>query len=465
MPFDTRCPVCSTKLRLDDAPRPGEQVECPKCGDLFAPRTAAPKAAAAKPAQATAAAAKPAPRRPRDEDDEEDAPARKPPKAKKGGGTKGPKSIIEEKTANPNNKGIKRKAKKKVTNPVFLLAAIGFGFVILAAVFAAMIYFLGKAGNVQEMLTFVPSNVNWVRGVNVSQLAKYPGYSAETDKFYTPDIKAAVEHVAKAAGNDTTTALDYLLIAKQRDSATAIGTMYVLRMAGRMKAEALAAGLGATSSPVNGEQAYRFGASAPGILANAVMVVPTDRVAVVVPPGGMQSTLASGSTAGKGGKGDSFATKLGDAGRKTISGSIWLLIRNTGYFKTYLGDSMAVVSGDFSKLVKAAEASPIFGVWTSPGGGGVRVGAAIECADAEAAKGLAKSMTDGPLGKGDESEPPNELKKSGLQFISNKRVFGEFAQNLTFGRFGSCGFVVSTLNSENAKSALGTFNSPTMGMQ
>ncbi len=345
MPFDTRCPVCSTKLRLDDAPRPGEKVECPKCGDLFAPRSAAPKAAAAKPAKATAAAAKPAPRRPRDDDDDEDAaPARgKPANAKKGG----PKSITEEKTANPNNKGVKRKAKKKVTNPVFLLAAIGFGFVILAAVFATMIYFLGKAGNVQEMLTFVPSNVNWVRGVNVSQLAKYPGYSAETDKFYTPDIKAAVEHVAKAAGIEADTPLDYLIIAKQRDSATSIGTMYVFRMAGRMKADALAAGLGATASPVNGEQAYRFSASAPGVLANAVMVVPTDRVAVVVSPGGMQSTLASGSTAGKGGKADSFATKLGDTGRKTVSGSIWLLIRTSGYYKKYLGESMAVVSSDF----------------------------------------------------------------------------------------------------------------------
>ena len=37
MPFDTACPECSARLRLDAPPPAGHPVECPKCGALFVP--------------------------------------------------------------------------------------------------------------------------------------------------------------------------------------------------------------------------------------------------------------------------------------------------------------------------------------------------------------------------------------------------------------------------------------------
>ena len=457
MPFETRCPECAAKLRLDDAPPAGTPIECSKCGTLFVP----PRAAKAK----AAAGAKPAKSgRPRDDDEEDDDAPRKPAPKPTKSGLKKPKSITVDKTANPNNKGKKRKAKKKVTNPVFLLASIAFGFGGLTVVFFTMIYFLNRAGKVEEMLTYVPADVNWVRGVNVGLMTKYPGYATEVNKFYTLEIKAATDHIAKAAGHDSDAFLDYLMVAKQRPAGGGGGTMYVFRSSRSMKPDALAAGLGATEAPVNGERGFKFPANAPGVLAGATMIVPTNRIVAVFAPGNLQGGMTSASTVGKGGKGDSFALKLNATGRVIIRGSMWLLMRNTGALANYLETSTKVVDKDFAAIFEKSKASPMFGVWSTPGGSGVRVGAAFECADKESAAAVAKSMKTGPLGKGDESEAPNQLKAANLQFISNKKVFGEFMQNVEFLSQRECAYAVSSLAGEGAKAIMGSFNSTAMGV-
>ncbi len=451
MPFEIRCPECAAKLRLDDAPPAGTPIECSKCGTLFVP----PRAAKAK----AAAGAKSA--RPRD-DDEDDAP-RKPAADAAKAGIKKPKSIAVDKTANPNNKGKKRKAKKKVTNPVFLLAAIAFGFGGLTVVFFTMIYFLNRAGKVEEMMTYVPADVNWVRGVNVSLMAKYPGYANEVTKFYTLEVKAATDHLAKAAGHDAETFLDYLMIAKLRPAGGGSGTMYVFRSARSMKADVLAAGLGATDAPVNGERGFRFPANAPGILAGATMILPTPRIVAIFAPGPLQGSMASASTVGKGGKGDSFALKLNATGRVIIRGSIWLLMRNTGALANYMELTTKVVDKDFAVICDKSKAAPMFGVWSSPGSGGVRVGVAFECADRPSAAAVVKSLKTGPLGKGDESEAPNQLKAANVQFISTAKVFNEYMQNVEYLQQKECAFAVSTLAGAGAKAIMGSFNSMTMG--
>ena len=457
MPFETRCPECAAKLRLDDAPPAGTPVECAKCGTLFVP----PRAAKAK----AAAGAKPAKSaRPRDDEDEDDAP-RRPAADSAKAGIKKPKSIAVDKTANPNNKGKKRKAKKKVTNPVFLLAAIAFGFGGLTVVFFTMIYFLNRAGKVQEMLTYVPADVNWVRGVNVGSMRKFPGYANEVDKFYTLDVKAATDKLATAAGHDPSEFLDYLMIAKLRPAGGGTGTMYVLRSSRSIKADVLAAGLGATEAPVNGERGFKFPVNAPGILAGATMILPTSRVVAIFAPGPMQGSMASASTVGKGGKGDSFALKLNATGRVVIRGSMWLLMRNTGALTNYLEASTKVVDKDFAFIYDKSKASSMFGVWSSPGSGGVRVGAAFECADKASAAAVVKAMKAGPLGKGDESEAPNQLKAANIQFIVTKKVFGEFMQNVEFLNQRECAYAVSALAGEGAKAIMGSFNSVAMGTE
>ena len=451
MPFETRCPECAAKLRLDDAPPAGTPIECAKCGTLFVP----PRAAKTKPNGSPGKSSRP----PRDEDDQGDKALRQQAK----GGIKKPKSITVEKTANPNNKGKKRKAKKKVTNPVFLLAAIAFGFGGLIIVFATMIYYLNRAGKVQEMLTYVPPDVNWVRGVNVSLLAKYPGYASEVTKFYTPEIKAATDKLAAAAGHDHSEYLDYLMVAKQRGGAG--GTMYVFRTARAIKIDVFASQLGASESPVNGERAFKCGPGMPGVLAGATVIVPTNRIVVVVAPGGGQAGMASASTVGKGGKGDSFALKLDATGKVVIRGTIWLLMRNTGALSGYMEASMKVVDKDFSVVADKSKAAPMFGVWTSPGGSGVRVGAAFQCADRDTAAAVVKYMKNGPLGKDDESEAPNQLKAANVQFISDKKIFGEFMQNVKYAQERECAYTVSALTNDNAKRIMETFNKALMGLE
>ncbi len=455
MPFETRCPECAAKLRLDDAPPAGTPIECAKCGTLFVPPRPAAKAKAA-------AGAKPG--RPRDdEDDDEDDAPRKPADGDAKAGIKKPKSIAVDKTANPNNKGKKRKAKKKVTNPVFLLAAIAFGFGGLTIVFFTMIYFLNRAGKVEEMLTYVPADVNWVRGVNVGLMRKYPGYASEVTKYYTLEVKAATDHLAQAAGHDPEAFLDYLMIAKQRPAAGSSGTMYVLRSSRAMKADALAAGLGATDAPVNGERGFKFPANAPGILAGATMIMPTPRVVAIFVPGPLQGGMASASTVGKGGKGDSFMLKLNATGRVIIRGSIWLLMRNTGALANYMEVTTKVVDKDFAVIFEKSKAAPMFGVWSSPGSGGVRVGVAFECADRPSAAAVVKSLKSGPLGKQDESEAPNQLKAANLQFISTSKIFNEYMQNVEYLQQKECAYAVSTLAGAGAKAIMASFNSTTMG--
>ena len=415
MPFETRCPEC-----------------------------------AAKPA-------KPA----RSRDDDDDAP-RKPAANPAKAGIKKPKSIAVDKTANPNNKGKKRKAKKKVTNPVFLLAAIGFGFAGLTVVFFTMIYFLNRAGKVEEMMTFVPADVNWVRGVNTSLMRKYPGYANEVQKFYTLEVKAATDKLAAAAGHDPGEFLDYLMVAKLR-SGGGSGTMYVFRSARSIKPDVLAAGLGATESPVNGERGFKFPVTAPGILAGATMTLPTPRLVAIFAPGPLQGSMAAASAAGRDGKGDSFALKLNATGRVVIRGSIWLLMRNTGALATYTEVSTKVVDRDFALIHEKSKAAPMFGVWSSPGSGGVRVGVAFECPDRQVAAAVVKSLRGGPLGKGDESEAPNQLKAANVQFISTAKVFNEYMQNVDYLQQKECAYAVSTLAGEGAKAVMGSFNSTSMG--
>jgi predicted nucleic acid-binding Zn ribbon protein len=435
MPFETRCPECSAKLRLDDAPEKGAMIECAKCGSLFIP----PKASAGKKDAA-------------------------PVKEEKSRAPKKPKSIKVDGTKNPNNKGVNRKVKKKRTNPVFLLAAIGFGFAGLTGVFFTMIFFMGRAGAVEEMLTYVPGEANWVRGLNLGTLAKYPGYVSEVKKFKTDAVESAAAHLAKAAGQDEAGFLDYLIIAKQRQDANTTGTMYVFHTAKNLKIETLAAGMSpGTETAVGAEKAFKFGASGPGILANATVIVPAKRIIVIIPQSKLSATMVTASIAGKADKTASFAGKLNITGKTIIRGSIWLLMKNNAFLKNYMEVSMGVVDQDFKALYDKSKSSEMFGVWTSPGGGGVRVGAGFQCVDKAAAYEVVRAMKDGPLGKGDESEPTNQMKKASLQFVSDKRAFGEFMQSLEFRTNRECAYIVATVTGDSSKKFMDAFNSVSIG--
>jgi hypothetical protein len=427
MAFDIRCPECKAKLRLDEAPDPDTPIECPRCGSTFAA---------------------PPP----------DAPAKKPKADKPAKGDK-PKGKMPK----------KKKAKKKKTNPLFLLIAIGFGFAALIGVGSALVWLANRPGAVTEMLTYVPADCNVIRGVNVGQLSRYPGYKQEVDKFFTADVKAGTDALAKAAGQDPETFVSYLVIARNRTSASSGGLMYVIRTNKTPEPGFVKAVSGAAETNVNGEPCYKMPARAGGILNGATVYNPTPRVVVIVPPAGRgqspaaQDALLRGSVAGKGSPADSFAGKnLDETAKRAVRASMWLVVKMTGGMKDYLKATTTPVKDDFKTAHDRASKAQTFGVWTSPGGGGVQVGAGFQCGDANEASELVKSMKEGPLGKADESEPTNQLKQAMGTLTGNKKLWSEFTQYLEFRRSGECAFLVSKVTGENANPAMSIFNNPSM---
>ena len=418
MPFDIRCPECEAKLRLDEAPDPGTSIECPRCGSQFR----APKKGAGKPAE-----------KPKADKPKEKASAAAGKKAKK-----------------------KRKIKKKKTNPVFLLIAIGFGFVGLIVVGFLMVWMLNRAGRVEEMLTYVPGNCNWARGANVAQLSKYPGYAGELSKFYGEPVQQAADAFAKLAGRENAEGFtDYLIIAQNVGGPS--GALYVLRFTRKIPPGAGAELPGATA---DGTDTYRFDQRGVGILRNA---------RVYFPPGGRMAVIATGGSAANmireaaaGTKESSFAGDLNATARVVVRGNIWLLIRQVGGNKTWLANTTKESLKDMKSLGdKTEKGVPTFGVWTTPGGGGVRFGAAMEMPTAEDASALVKAMEEGPLGKGDESEPPNSMKQ--FQLFTDRRMASELLQSLRFKSKDECAYVIFTLSGEGAKRGMDMFNNPSLG--
>ncbi len=412
MPFDTACPECSARLRLDAPPAKGHPVECPKCGALFVPPRPK-KASADKPAAAEKRA-------------------------------KAPAEIKQ------------RKVKKKTTNPVVLVGSIVLGFGALIGLGATMIWFLNRAGKVEEMLTYVPGDCNWARGVNVSQLTKYPGYAPEVDKHLTADVKAAADGIAGAAGIDAEKFLDYFVVAKNLQAGGRESTVYVFRSQKAVNLAQVNALLG--GGPTGGRST-----SAKGILAGGTLYTPsadgrTGKIFVVVPRG--SEALNAGVTAGKGA---SFAkTGLDDCGGLCVRGSIWLVGRTTGRLKNYVANSTGVLGTDLPALAAAGKTATTFGVWTTPGGGGVRAGVAMQCGDAKTAADLVKAMKDGPLGKQDESEPTNQL-KSNYSDVGDKKFWSEIMQVMSYRSRRACAYFVTSGTEERAKKLLSKYNGEALG--
>jgi hypothetical protein len=416
MAFDIRCPECKARLRLDEAPDPDTPIECPRCGSQFA--APAPERPAAKPARS---------------------------------------DKIDPMTGERKKRGKmpkKRKVKKQKTNPIVLLIAIGFGFAALIAVGILMVWFLNRAGKVEEMLTYVPDSCNWARGVNVSQLSRYPGYKPEVEKYMTGPVAAAANELAQAAGHDPGTFVDYLVVAKNKSDRGA-STMYVFRTQRSFKPDVLGANLlGATAQ---GDGTYRLAGSAPGVLSGATVHMPTRRLVVVIPPDAQ--SMVSGSLAGKNGRDGTFAGQLDATARVVIRGSIWLVVHAAGGEKAYIANLTGLVDQDFKAVTDQGKNSTTFGMWTTPGGNGVRVGAAMQCASSKDADSLVRTIREGPLGKADESEPTNQLRKS-WSVSTDKKAWGEFMQYVDFRSKRDCAYLVSTVSGDNAKRFMDMFNNP-----
>lgn len=418
----TVCPECGAKLRLDESTPADESIECPKCGSVFSPGGDAIAEAPIEP-----------------------APVPKTPKPKK---PKGPK---------------KRRAKVKKTNPVFLASLLG-GALVFLLVFGWLFWRLfNSSGKVEEMLTYVPADCNIARGINSGQIRKYPGYAAEIDKIVTADIKAGIQELAKAAEMSDNEMSDYVVIARARKGG-ATASVYVIRSAKDFDPNKLGTGLGGTAEPIDGQTTYRVGGSGGNnILAGAVVFPATKRVVVVIASGPRQSELVRGAVAGKtAAKDATFYGKCGATGAKVTSGNIWILVRSTDDMKHYAGSTGDAFAEAFKSVSDEMAKTPVFGMWTSYGAAGIRFGLALQASSPERAKELAKAMENGPLGKKDDAEIPNGMKKAYSQ--SGSKEFREFLSNISFTNSGDCAMVTSKMANEMGKQIAGQINSATLAV-
>lgn len=437
MPIDLRCPSCQAKLRLNEAPARGTPVVCPKCDTAFAApaRTAAPKA---------------------DEDDE-DAPK---PEAKK-----------KKKSAGEDTKpatGDKLVSKERVhMNEFALLGIVATAMGLLILGLFLILWYLGKAAKVEDMVAMLPTDCNIVRGVNYGQMKKYPGYKGEMEKHYTGDVKAAVDELDKTIGGGADEWLNYFLVGRQL-AAGGENRVLLLNSKKPLDKSALATALKGTAATEGGEQYWQLPASlSPAYLRGAAMYCPNDTTVLLFrnPGGGrlapaVQTLLRSAVAYKTDKKDDRLHTKFGAAGKLAMRGHMWQIIRPVGGAKEYIGDLTAPVAKDngLGKVSDTGKKAGGFGLWVTVGGRGVRLGAALECSDAESASGLVKAMQEGPLGKGDESEIPNGMKAA--LSVSGQSEFKEFLQNLSFRSKGEAAYLLSKMETgpEKARPLMDVFN-------
>ncbi|HEY2787158.1 MAG TPA: hypothetical protein VGJ05_19520 [Fimbriiglobus sp.] len=421
-----KCPECGAKLRLAESPAADEEIECPKCGTVFTPFGGVSAADDAPP--------EPNP-----------LPVKRIPKEKK---PKGPR---------------KRRAKVKKTNPYFLATLLGGAFILLAALGVMFYWLANKAGKVQEILTYVPAECNLVRGVNCAQIRKYPGYAKEVDKIFTEDIRSGAQEMATAAGIGVDEMSSYLVVARSRKGGNT-ATVYLFRASEDVDGVKLGTGLGGSAQQQDGQTVYRIASAAGGnILSGAVVFPATKRVIVVVAAGPRQADMLRGVVAGKtAAKEDTFYGKVGSTGEKVSVGNIWLLVRTTDDLKQYAADLPGDGFADaFGAVAEEMNKTPVFGMWTSYGQV-IRYGLALQASSPERAKELVKGMEDGPLGKKDDAEIPNGLRKAYSQ--STSKEFREFLANLSFRTSGDCAMITSKMSNQMAARVADLINGVNVGV-
>lgn len=427
MAFSTRCPECQAKLTLEDTPDADESIECPKCGNQFTPTAAAAKS------------------KKKDGGDEEK------PKKK---GDKKKKSKEKEKAAAPAGPK-KRKTKKKKSNPIILYLMAGGGLVILAAVIGIGYFVFGRVGKAEAMLSHVPGDFNLVRGMNVGLIARYPGYMPTLDPQFKNGVEDVANELAIAAGGGTgVDFVDYAIHAKKKDKGLS-GQVIVIRTRQKIDGKAIGAKLGAESN-LDGMPYYK--ATGRGLMNGAIVYSPSDRLIVVVPATGSQEAIFRASAGGPKAKDGTLWGKMGDAGKKISSGHIWTMVIATGDLSGYISAMGAAIKKDFPKLGGAMGSSKYFGQWVMFGTS-VKVGMAVDTDTKDTASEIATALKEGPLGKGDDSEMPNESKRL-VSMNGTKEFKSEFLANVKYTYTGACVFLESKVNFEKGKAIINAFNNP-----
>ncbi len=416
MAFDYRCPACKAKLRLEEEQPAGTPIECPKCDETFA--APALSETTVKKLQES-------------EEPKDDAPTE--PKKKKIG-----KNMMEQ--------------ERVFMNEFLLLGIVGGAMFALILVVVGTLWLMSRAARVEDMVSLLPANYNAVRGVSIDQMRKYPGYQGQVDQIYGASLIEGYTELAKAVGQGPGS-LTYLIIAKDGSTPGSTSWAYIFRVKKSFSPKDLAKVPGAAAS---GEGFVISNTSSASFLRNSTVYCPNDQLFVVFKGSDQAGNMTKMVGIAKSEPKDGTREKLGTTGRLAMRSHFWTIIRPQGQMEGYLKATGEPIKGDMPKLASSLDGASMLATWCSVSGRGFRFGAGIECASSDAAKELKKNITEGKLGKGDDSEPPNQL-KTALSIVGQKKEFGEFMQYVDFQQKGKSAFLTSKLESPEGSKTYFTF--------
>ena len=368
MSVELKCPACRTKLRLRDAPDPGTEIECPKCGHAF-----------------------PAPEL---EMDDGGGVAKALPeefkKTDKPAGDKKAGENIPKKKAPKKRKAIKHKA-----DPRILVAVIAGGLVLLGLIVTTLVWYMGRKSAPVEMLYYLPEDADTASGANVGHAQKYVEVYKliETNVAGAPFMRAA-NVVAQTMGVEGKDWLDYAVMGSGKSG----GSTIVLRSKKEFDQGALAKLPGARENTAAGAKYY----SVSTIEGMGRAFAPTNRI-VVLCSGSIPTQAFEGMLRGNKDNPKAFAERMGAVGKRTVKGTLWVC----HLFDTPPPKGEAGQPGDMGGKVEFDRTlgellggSKGVGYKASLGSRAVRFEFAFSCRDSEAASACRRSTTtaSGPRG-------------------------------------------------------------------
>jgi hypothetical protein len=420
MPVELRCPDCRAKLRLPDAPDPGTEVECPKCGHVFpAPDLdtgEVPDARAKKRPADDEDDDRPRKKKRPADDDDEDRPRKpaddyKPKEKKKAAGGKTPQ---------------RRRAKKKETNKGLLTVMIVGGVLFLILLIGLLVWYFGRKPPAYEMMGYLPADAQYAVGVNIGHMQKYPEFYKKVEPSYKDvGFKKFAEVMAKAIGIEPDDLIDYLVA-----GGGSSGDAVVIKTKTPFDPAGLAKLPGAQEYAADGQKYYTV-ADIPGVFGGIQVFAPTNRLIVYcsrrIPETTFKNML-------KGNKDNFDATlpgRSGPLGKRLVKGTLWaMFLFEGGYARPAAPNPGELGQGNLNgaefknQVASQTGGAKGSGFKASLGSKSVRFEAVSWYGDSEAAANQYQKFKESPLAKGDEEEPPRWWKDM-LQAMGISKKMGQ----------------------------------------
>jgi len=437
MAVELRCPGCRAKLRLPSAPEADAEIECPKCGQVFA-------------AEAAGAA--------RGNDDEPSS-RKKPagddaekPRKKKGGETPA--------TAAPR----RRKLKKRKSNPYVLYGAISGGVLLLCIFIGAIVWFFSRQSVSQKMMLYLPDDCDEVYGINLGHLQKYPEFYKNCENnFAATGFKRAADLFAWAIGLETKDAISYVVQGHGKVGGTGqdlAATVFYTKEP--FDQERIGRLPGAQKGTRNGVDYYVI-EDIPQLAYGGIKVfAPTDRIVVFTRFDTPDSKFDAMLTGHKDNKESTPGVRAGQLAKQVVRGTAWRFMLYGRNVTKYAAPASAASSGSESdddllrrEVAGILENAQGCGYKASVGSREVRGEFVVWFKDSDAANAMLKKYREKDWVQDEEKDPPKFLKAVASKSGGGKTALNVIRDGLSFRQSGETFSVRTAMDVNLLQNGLG----------